>query len=78
MKTKCKCGICGFELEGNAKWRVESEMWNHIKVNHKAEILKFYNERKLIWKKMGELQKSIPSLYSTKYKGKVLRGSWMP
>jgi len=76
MKTKCKCSICGFELSGNAKWKVESEMWNHVEVNHKAEVSKFLEERNMIRDKIIKLQKSIPSLYSTECKGEVKRGSW--
>jgi len=76
MKTKCICGVCGLELSGNAKWRVERDMWKHIKTNHEAEVLKFIDERKTIWKQIGELEKSLPSLYSTEYRGNVMRGSW--
>lgn len=76
MKTKCKCNVCGFELSGNTKWQVEHDMWNHIKSSHEAEALKFFDEQKAIYKKIAELQKTIPSLYSTEYKGSVMRGSW--
>ena len=76
MKTKCKCNVCGFELSGNAKWKVEHDMWDHIKSTHEAEVLKFDDERRAIQKKIAELQNSIPSLYSTEYQGSVLRGSW--
>lgn len=76
MKTKCKCNICGFELSGNVKWKVECEMWGHIKSSHETEVLKFDDERRAIWKKIKKLQESIPSLYSTEYRGSVMHGSW--
>lgn len=76
MKTKCKCGICGREYTGNSKWQTEHDMWGHIADAHKSEVAKFRAERKAIQDKITELQKSIPSLYSTEQQGKVEHGSW--
>jgi len=76
MKTKCKCNVCGFELSGNAKWQTERDMWEHIRKEHEAEMLKFLDEREEIFKKINELKEGIPSLYSTEYRGSVMRGSW--
>lgn len=76
MKTKCKCNICGLELSGNCKWETERNMWEHIKSTHEAKILEFDDKRKAVLKKIAELRESIPSLYSTEYRGQVMRGNW--
>jgi len=76
MKTKCKCSICDFKLNGNSKWKTERDMWEHIKNNHGTELLEFYREREAIRKKIDILQKTIPFLYITEYQGTVMKGSW--
>jgi len=76
MKTKCTCGICGFETIGNCKWETEYKMWGHIIKEHPNEVLKFNEEKKKIGEQIDKLQKSIPSLYSTEQKGKTMKGSW--
>ena len=77
MKTKSQCALCGLELSGNAKWRVEREMWQHIKEVHKAEWQKFKEEMSRIQRQIDQLVASMPSLYTTEQKGEVKRGSWI-
>lgn len=77
MKTKCKCKICGFEINGNSKWETERDMWeNHVKIKHPKETLLFDEGTKIIRNQIAELEKKLPSLYSVEQRGKVKDGGW--